>query len=350
MGIFDKVKNLFTEEIEEEQPIKREVRHVEVPAPKPSIEKKEPQIEREVKIEPQPVKEEKPTTREEKFVFFSDDDFKDLEKPKAPTIKKEIKKEEKPLAYKGAVPKTNPEPKKEFKPSPIISPVYGVLNKNYQKEEIKRKTSPRVYRSSNITIDDVRNKAYGTLEDEIKDDLLGKTIEEVEDENINIFDEIDQFENPIQPEVITRNPDDVDLIFGKLDTKKEEILDELDSKKEEILDELDNKKDSFNLLTDDIEIPDVTKNIETDEEIYNSDIDLSKNLLEDSFDDDTASLAKELEEQKQKLSEINEMMNKSQKTTKTKSKKKKVEEIEEDLNDSELFELIDSMYEKKDDE
>ena len=43
------------------------------------------------------------------------------------------------------------------------------------------------------------------------------------------------------------------------------------------------------------------------------------------------------------------MMNENEKATKTKTKKKK-EIVEDDLEDSELFDLIDSMYEKKDDE
>ena len=35
MGLFDKVKNLFTEEVEEEiKPVKKETRYVEPPAPK----------------------------------------------------------------------------------------------------------------------------------------------------------------------------------------------------------------------------------------------------------------------------------------------------------------------------
>ena len=71
MSLFDKVKNLFTEEIEEEPIIKKEVRHIEVEAPK-RVEK--PKFEE--KIEEKPLEEK----REDKFVFFSDDDFKDLEK------------------------------------------------------------------------------------------------------------------------------------------------------------------------------------------------------------------------------------------------------------------------------
>ena len=77
MGLFDKVKNLFTEEVEEEiKPVKKETRYVEPPAPKvvPKEEVKPP-VKEEVKPDPVP-------TKEEKFVFFSDDDFKDLEKPK----------------------------------------------------------------------------------------------------------------------------------------------------------------------------------------------------------------------------------------------------------------------------
>ena len=37
MGLMDKFKNLFTEEVTEEKPIKKEVRHVEIPAPKREV-------------------------------------------------------------------------------------------------------------------------------------------------------------------------------------------------------------------------------------------------------------------------------------------------------------------------
>lgn len=362
MGLFDKVKNLFTEEVEE--PIRNEVKPAVV-QPKPSIEKfEQPVVEEPVKEE---VKEEKKPTREEKFVYFTDDDFKDLDKPKKEEVKKVEKKvEPKPMAYKGASISVNPqpEPKKEFKPSPIISPVYGVLDKNYEKEDIKPKVKPTVYRSSTITIDDVRNKAYGTVEDEIKDDILGKALieqteEEVVEPDINIFEELDKYE-----EELPKN-NNVDDIFGKLDIKKDEILDELDEKKDEILDEIDNKTNSIDLLSKefndidelDVEEPvsktsdvDITKEFldDIDEDITtNEDVEDAKDLIDD---EETLALARELEEQKKKLNEINNMMDENKKTTKTKSKKKKekVEESEEDLNDSELFDIIDSSYEKDD--
>lgn len=381
MGLFDKVKNLFTEEVEEE-PIRKETRHIDVP--KPSVEVKEPSIEKEEKEEIKP-------TREDKFVYFTDDDFKDLEKPKKEEIKKEEirKPESKPLAYKGAVINTQPEEKKEFKPSPIISPVYGILNKNYEKDDVKPKRIIST-RPTATNVDDVRNKAFGTVEDDIKDDILGRALlksteEEVIEPDINIFEELDKYEEMEHNEEtpVSRSTSDVDEIFGKLDIKKDEILDELDDKKDEILEEIDNKTNSIDFLketeedvddtdldndvinSDDIKVEDL---LEEDVKDTTSDVELSKSLLDDEIDEplestkediedaknlvddeETLELARELEEQKKKLSEINDMMDENEKTTKTKGRKKK-EVKEENLEESELFDLLDSDYAQKDDE
>lgn len=355
MGIFDKMKNLFTEEIEEEprkvemknpEPRNIEPRRVETPV-RQTIEK----IEKPVQPKPiEPVRED--TSKEDKFVFFTDDDFKDLEKPKKEEPKKVLSRVDKTKAYKGTL-NPKPEPKKEFKPSPVISPVYGVLNKDYEKSDIKPiRSNKTVYNSSVATIDDIRNKAYGTVEDEIKDDILGRTLveqtkEEVIEPNINIFEELDKYDlkeektedieeiGTNQP-VVSRSTSNVDEIFGKLDTKKEEIIEELDEKKDKILDEIDIKKNS-------IELPDIEE-IKEEPKSSKNDVELAKELLDD---DETIELAQELEEQKKKLEKINNMMDENKKVTKTKSKK---EELEEDLEDSELFEILDSNYEKKDDE
>lgn len=75
MGILNKFKEMFTEEIEEE-PVKRETRHVEV---KRSVEP-EKEIVNEIEEDKKEVVEETSQPKEDKFVFFSDDDFKDLEK------------------------------------------------------------------------------------------------------------------------------------------------------------------------------------------------------------------------------------------------------------------------------
>ncbi|MDD3453580.1 MAG: hypothetical protein PHN42_04865 [Bacilli bacterium] len=253
MKLFDKVKNLFTEEVEEEKPIRKEVRHVEIPTPRREEFKREVVEEKE---------EEKPVEKE-KFVFFDDKDFEDLEKNE---IKKEepviIKKEEK-LPYNGNRPVILPvEEKKVFTPSPIISPVYGVLDKNYKKDDITSRNNPKIKRtfssSKELTVDDIRDRAFATLEDDLKSDLL---------ENDYV----------IQKEVVE---DDLDL-FGDINSN-----DNLDDKgfdiktKEEKDDDLILTRRSKNLLFDEIDL-----------------------------DDDTEYLSKKLAEQKRKLDEINDIIN-----------------------------------------
>lgn len=325
MKLFDKVKNLFTEEYEEEiKPIKKEVKHVEItPVTRSEREYKNDNYEKfddKILDEEPKYTEEK---REEKFVFFSDDDFKDLEKPKKEE-KKEIKEpviNERPL-YNGASIKTTTEEKKPFKPSLIISPVYGVLDKNYTKDEVvsKKVTSTRTY-SKPLSVDDIRNKAYGTIEDEIKDSLLGNFEIEKEKEpienDIDIFEELEKYDelDKLEDKINTDKDNDIEDIFDELDNKKDQILDELDNKKDEILDELITKKDDI-IVNDDIE--------------------------ELDLDDETLELSKQLESQKRQLDEISDFIDDSDEDLDTKN--------EDDLNESELFDLIDSMYEKKDDE
>lgn len=71
------------------------------------------------------------------------------------------------------------EEKTYFKPSPIISPIYGILDKNYKKEDVKEKKEVRIttsYTRSNVSVDDIRNKAYGSRR-------LEEEAEEVEETN-----------------------------------------------------------------------------------------------------------------------------------------------------------------------
>lgn len=77
--------------------------------------------------------------------------------------------------YGGAYEKK--ETKTGFKPSPIISPIYGILDKNYKKEEIVPKKEVRLtsYNKEHMSVDDVRRKAYGSLDDDIVADIEGHT-------------------------------------------------------------------------------------------------------------------------------------------------------------------------------
>lgn len=183
MGLFDKFKNIFTEEVEDEVEVKKEVRQVEIVAPKELEEPKEETVEKE-----------KP---EEKFVFpvyFDDKDFEELMPKKEVEVKKEPPKRE---IY--GIKQKEVKVEKKFKPSPVISPVYGVLDKNYSKDDVidKNSTSRSEYRKSHqrVTLEDVRRKAFGTLEDELENSLFNddpiymeKEIEQPVEEDL--FEEI----------------------------------------------------------------------------------------------------------------------------------------------------------------
>ena len=117
---------------------------------------------------------------EEKFKFpeFDDDDFMVVNKKPEPIIP--VKKPEpKRTLYQGSKRKED----KKFKPSPIISPIYGLLDNqgNMVKEEKKADKTP-LY-SEEKTFDEVRKKAYGKLDEELESTLKrlsNKTIEEAE--------------------------------------------------------------------------------------------------------------------------------------------------------------------------
>ena len=72
------------------------------------------------------------------------------------------------------------EPEKVFKPSPVISPVYGVLDKNYTKEEIRERNEYVRHNPGEMNYDSVRRKAYGTLEDELENTLTKISANQIE--------------------------------------------------------------------------------------------------------------------------------------------------------------------------
>ena len=215
MGLFDKIKNMFTEEedVEEKEPIKKEVFQVEIPAPK--IEEK--------KEEPVEMK------REEKFVFpvyFDDSDFKE-EPPKKPSFEHNNPPRTSKFEYerKPQTAKKEEEPKK-FKLSPVISPVYGILDKNYKKEDIieKKKDSDDYFGYQGDTasrVDKVRKKAFGTLEDELE-----STLDDVVVEN---YAEVDDTKEPehLEPEV----KEDLEDMFFDKDMTLEEAINQYENKK-----------------------------------------------------------------------------------------------------------------------
>lgn len=159
MGLFDKLKNVFIEEDEEEYvpPVITKKEEVKI---------EEPKKEEEIKVkETIPVSENTFSDRElldngEKFKFpiiFEEDDFKE-ERKRTKSINVLEREHTK---YEPEIRKEVKSTKKTFKPSPVISPVYGVLDKNYSKDDIVTKDGLVNDYEAKVDIDYVINKAYG---------------------------------------------------------------------------------------------------------------------------------------------------------------------------------------------
>ena len=200
MGLIDKFKNLFTEEVEVEEKedkkdtIQKEVIQVEIPSPKKSRSEIYASEESEKNNEPVQTPTEDSVKSEYKFPFFDDNDFDTID------VKPESKEERK--VHRKEVYNPPKEEKRVFRPSPIISPVYGILDKGYQREELSSKHDGRssYYSSKEANVDAIRNKAYGGLESDIETTLFGGNRVLFNDkEETNKEDVIDKTETKEEP-------------------------------------------------------------------------------------------------------------------------------------------------------
>ena len=104
------------------------------------------------------------------------------------------------------------EDRKIFRPSPIISPVYGVLDKNYRKEEIVDKNSkPGPRPTKNDSVDAIRKKAYGTLSDEDVDSIDRELRQTESDKEV-----VDLSKDGTKPEVNEVTVGDAEEYFNDL--------------------------------------------------------------------------------------------------------------------------------------
>ena len=299
MGLLDKLKNaLFeVEYVEVEEPPKKE-KKVKEKAEKPIAKKIVLPGKREDKVEDlqeeelkdedfeiRPKHEEKEPLKED-FKFMDDEDFKieddsnsvepnlyQQEQPEPvieervvnhayPEVKVEeveekvystpqIQRESKPYgvdqSYNVPVHGYGTYEKKEeksyFKPSPIISPIYGILDKNYKKEDVREKKDVHIssYSRSNVSVDDIRNKAYGEkkrLDREPVD--TRETRFEVDEEDENLLVDLSDRSKPEVKEItmgdaleyfqdlgLEYNVDYVDASKDKSTLKKEEVKEEV---------------------------------------------------------------------------------------------------------------------------
>ncbi len=187
MKLFEKLKNaLFEEEyVEVEEPKKKEKKEKPVIAkkiepPQRKVEPVEEEIE-EIEAEEEEVISDRDLLKKDpSFKFpmdFEEEDFieehietpvEKVEPPKEALSSRPYQNSAPTYREHGAYEKK--EEKKGFHPSPIISPIYGVLDQNYKKEDIVSKKEIRIrssYEVNHLDFDAVREKAYGDLSSDI---------------------------------------------------------------------------------------------------------------------------------------------------------------------------------------
>ena len=215
------------------------------------------------------------------------------------------------------------EEKSVFKPSPIISPIYGILDKNYKKEDVVQKKEVRLssYTRSNMNVDDIRNKAYGkekANEEHKKEEKIEKEeeksfeLEEDNDENLLV----DLSNESDRPEVKEVTMGDAEEYFQDLGL--EYNVDYVDASGDK-----HKKKDN-----EDVDLEsEIKEEIEkVEEEVIGSEEDVIEEVTE---------VPTEVKAKHEKTNVVE---------VKEESNDKKMDVLEDDDN---LFDLIDSMYKEE---
>ena len=227
MGFISKLKDVFYDKVEVEDSDEEEViKEEKVSAPKVEEIKRETPAKEEKKIEePEEKAEEKSVNtfserdlfRNERTFNFTEFDEEDDLPPRKSVLDLE---DTKPVA----VQKTAVEPVRVFKPSPIISPIYGILDKDYKKEEVTERTITSEPLTSTVTTyDTVRRKAYGTLEDDLEDTLNSMNKITTTSINIKMEEKPVKEEKKVKEEINEKTQNIEDLI-----TRIEETTNDID--------------------------------------------------------------------------------------------------------------------------
>lgn len=327
MGFINKIKNiLFEEEVVEEEEINKKSQ-VEKELNKPQKVDNSSNLFDLLEDEPRKVDPKKEIKTESfsaddlsdrdlyksektfNFPVFDEEEFEStLPKPRTTNVmvneKPIVRKTEKRAEYPHYEVPVKNEDKKKFKPSPIISPVYGILDKDYQKEDIlpKRKEDDIERKYTGLNIDSVRKKAFGSLEDEIESTITTPREEffkEVEEELKNDIPEPKHEKKNVEVEKI------------------DDIIPEIE---EEKIAESIEETEKFNI--DDLL-----------EEAAHEEIIVTEDEKDNNIDDIESELDKiEDEEESEEIETFDT---------------EKREVSEDDTLEQDLFELIDSMYEDR---
>ena len=270
MRVFSKIKNvLFTEEDETEEipvltsydkkEVKEEVKEVETPRFR-NINYDDFKIDNDDLKEEIKKEEVKPKVEEKSpFQTFDEEEFERIaaiNKSKLIERDRRAREEKERASQKYSSIGKREEVKKEevethkFKPTPVISPVYGILDKNYTKEDILPVASSEGTIPKVIDVDKVREKAFGTLEEmetNMNDNLSDIKIttfeaSDIDDENIVMTAKrADKYEEKEELELPKIEADEEENNNIVEDIKEEDLKEELENT-EEI------EKDLFNLI------------------------------------------------------------------------------------------------------
>ena len=283
MGLLNKIKGILFEEVEEDEVVNTPKSEEK----KPIAEKIEPQKKVE-EVETPKVNVVKPKAEVEQlnerelfksdntspFFDFDEEEFSNMsrvQKPKPSTnvLEYERKKKMEKRYDMGSftkVERTEVVEKKKFKPSPIISPVYGILNEDYRPEDIKNKSE--VITNNTLDFNSVRKKAFG---EEVKEEPKTtyyeetvtvklkendeekkqkvKTIDELLEDTSDVTIDVEEPKVEEKPDAINEDPEVND--YEKIDEDLEELTPKKDVEKteyEKVEDDDTLENDLFDLI------------------------------------------------------------------------------------------------------
>lgn len=380
MKLFDKIKDLFMDEVDVDDELEIEEEIEEPKKEKVEPPKKEepalPKVMRETieeenkleltrtKKEPSIPKEEPPKTKSFNFPIDFELEVPSRKSRPIPEPEKIEEKKEPIVEKKEPLPSHNInvldfekeaqkkvsdlysnskeiiKEKPRFKATPVISPVYGILDKNYTKEEVKERdevSSSMMKRpSKKVDFETVRKKAFGNLADEIKDNLLCencelykevKKISALKEDDLLYEMTVDDEEEPVTIEKAYDNYEEFGVAYEPKSTRKTEIKEEIhEEPEEEPVPEVDEAADKLEARLDDI----ISKTHQIDEAVINDHNDEEEVAVLEKPD---VVYSEKVEE------EVKETVIPQRSTPKTETKV-----------DDDFFELIDSMYKERSDE
>lgn len=239
MKLIDKIKNYFYDEEEEDASKKNVAPKAEPVAFKPKEEPKEEKKESRLnETNVDAISERELFKSDPTFNFpiiFDDEDFKE-EKKIEPRVESRIS------VTKTVQTKTveTVVEKKAFKPSPIISPVYGVIDSSAKSEDNTSKSKDSLLnlydKNKKIDIDDILGKVYEPAKVEVKrEEHISEKVETVvtpkakDDLAIDFFNNIDtetREERKAKAEVAKESVDAVDEKLKSIDELLENTDDE----------------------------------------------------------------------------------------------------------------------------